>query len=274
MGVFQNNLLAGAAAAASAGGAGFYDYQIEQSARFDKASSSTLKFDVTSAGDRTAWAFSTWFKFGLLNSADSGSNGYSTIFGSGRSGQYDYIAFYKTNHHIYWQDYLGASTPDYGITNASFRDTGGWYHLVWIWDSDDSTQADRVRVYINGNRITDYSASALPDSGAESDINNSGRDFVIGDSAVGDGKLFDGYLAETMFIDGGAEAFTAETFGETKNGVWIPKAYTGSFGSNGFHLKYENASDLGNDSSGNNNDFTVANMGADHQVLDSPTFGS
>jgi len=31
MGVFQNNLLAGAAAAASSGAASFYDYQIEQS---------------------------------------------------------------------------------------------------------------------------------------------------------------------------------------------------------------------------------------------------
>ena len=64
-------------------------------------------------------------------------------------------------------------------------------------------------------------------------------------------------------------------FGETKNGVWIPKDPSGTtFGNNGFHLKFENASDLGNDSSGNNNDFTASNMGADHQVLDSPTFGS
>ena len=81
------------------------------------------------------------------------------------------------------------------------------------------------------------------------------------------------YFAEWIWVDGTAYAPTQ--FGETKNGVWIPKDPSGtSFGTNGFHLKFENASDLGNDSSGNNHDFTVNNIGADHQVLDSPTFGS
>ena len=259
----------------SSGAGDFYEYQIEQSCRFDKADSSSLKFDVTSAGDRTSWAFSTWLKFGLLNSSDSGDNGYSTILGSGRAGSYDYISFYAIDHHIYWQDYLGASTPPYGITNATFSDTSAWYHLVWIWDSDDSTQADRSRIYINGDRISSYSNSRAVNSGDQTDINNSGRDFVIGDTDVGEGKLFDGYLAETIFIDGGTEDFTAGNFGETKDGVWIPKDPSGlTFGSNGFHLKYENASDLGNDSSGNNNDFTAAGLGTDHQVLDSPTIGT
>ena len=268
---FSKDLLIGASG--QSGATGFYEHQIEQSMRFDKASSSSLKFDVTSAGDRTSWAFSTWLKITLLPES-SGNNAYRTILGSGRSGHYDYIAFNSTDSHIYWQDFLGASTPPYGITNAKFRDTTGWYHLVWIWDSDDSTQADRARIYINGNRVSDYSASRALSSGDQSDINNSGRDFVIGDSAVGDGKLFDGYLAETIFIDGGTEDFTANNFGETKNGVWIPKDPSSlTFGSNGFHLKYEDASNLGNDSSGNNNDFTVNNAGADHQVPDSPTFG-
>ena len=84
---------------------------------------------------------------------------------------------------------------------------------------------------------------------------------------------FDGYLAETALIDGQALAYTS--FAEFKNGILIPKDFSSlSFGTQGFHLKYENASDLGNDSSGNNNDYTGTNMGADHQVLDSPTFGS
>ena len=83
----------------------------------------------------------------------------------------------------------------------------------------------------------------------------------------------DYYLAEWIFADG--QAYAPTQFGESKNGVWIPKDPTGTnFGTTGHHLKFENASDLGNDSSGNNNDWTVSNMGADHQVLDSPTFGS
>ena len=255
----------------SSAAAGFYSHQINKSMRFDKADSTSLKFDVTSSGDRTSWAFSTWAKIGLLPES-SGNNAYRTLLGSGRSGHYDYIGFSSTDSHIYWQDFLGGSTPPYGITNAKFRDTGGWYHVVWIWDSDDSTQADRVRLYVNGNRISDYSASRALSSGDQSDINNSGRDFVIGDSAVGDSKLFDGYLAETIFIDGGTEDFTADNFGETKNGVWIPKDPSGlTFGSNGFHLKYEDTSNFGLDSSGNSNNFTVNNAGTDHQSLDTPT---
>ena len=259
----------------SSGAGDFYEHQIEQSCRFDKGSSSSLKLDLSSAGDRTSWAFSTWLKFGMLNTSDSGTSAYLTVFGSGRANQYDYIAFYQIDHHIYWQDFLGASTPPYGVTNAKFLDATAWYHLVWIWDSDDGTEADRARIYINGTRITSYSSSRVVGSGATSDINNSGRDHVIGDSAVGAGNLFDGYLAETIFIDGGAEAFTAETFGETKNGIWIPKDPSGlTFGSNGFHLKYQNASALGDDSSGNNNDFTAAGLGADHQAAESPTNGT
>jgi hypothetical protein len=72
---------------------------------------------------------------------------------------------------------------------------------------------------------------------------------------------------------GSAGVLTPSSFGETKNGVWIPKDISG-LSNQDFYLKFENASDLGNDSSGNNRDWTVSGMGADHQVLDSPTFGS
>ena len=79
-------------------------------------------------------------------------------------------------------------------------------------------------------------------------------------------------MAEINSIDG--QQLTPTSFGESKNGVWVPIDTDGlTFGNNGYRLKFENASDLGNDSSGNNNDFGVHNMGADHQVLDSPTFG-
>ena len=70
------------------------------------------------------------------------------------------------------------------------------------------------------------------------------------------------------------QSYAPTQFGETKNGVWIPKDPSGTtFGTNGFHLKFANASSLGADSSGNGNDFTANNMGTDHKVLDSPTFG-
>jgi hypothetical protein len=44
-------------------------------------------------------------------------------------------------------------------------------------------------------------------------------------------------MADTYFVDG--TALDPTSFGEFKSGVWIPKAYTGSYGTNGFHLTYQ-----------------------------------
>ena len=70
-----------------------------------------------------------------------------------------------------------------------------------------------------------------------------------------------------------AAVLTPSSFTETKNGVLIPKDVSG-LSNKDWYLKFENASDLGNDSSGNDRDWTANNMGADHQTLQSPTFGS
>ena len=75
-----------------------------------------------------------------------------------------------------------------------------------------------------------------------------------------------------VFTDG--QSYAPTNFAESSNGVWVPKDPSGlTFGNNGFYLKFGNASDLGEDSSGNDNDFTASGFGTDHQVLDSPTFG-
>ena len=79
-------------------------------------------------------------------------------------------------------------------------------------------------------------------------------------------------MAEFIFIDGAA---SISDFGEFKNTVWIPKDPSGlTFGNNGFHLKFTNASDFGEDFSGNDNDFTANNLSASAQSIDTPTFGT
>ena len=94
----------------------------------------------------------------------------------------------------------------------------------------------------------------------------------FGRSPANSGSYYDGYIAEIVVLDGSG-SYT--DVGESKNGVWIPKDPSGlTFGNNGYYLKFENASDLGIDSSGNDNDFSANNMGTDHQVQDSPTNGA
>ena len=121
-------------------------------------------------------------------------------------------------------------------------------------------------------QITDFDTNSGPSSNFETQVNHT-VEHQIGVLNYGSASTdFAGYLAEFYLIDGNQQAHT--DFGEFKNGVWIPKNASGlTFGTNGILLKFENASDFGNDSSGNNNDYSATNLGTDHKVLDSPTFG-
>jgi hypothetical protein len=269
MGVFQNNLLAGAAAAATSGAAGFYSHQIEQSCRFDSASTSYLSRTLGTPSNNDIVTISAWIKRGLL-----GSTHYKWA-GVGVSGDYGMIGFNGSTSDVFEVYDYPSSNLNYKTTQV-FRDTGGFTHFVIRLDTTQSTAGDRVRIYVNGTEVTDFGTETNPSQNANLVFNTSGNTFYVGsagDTGNNPYQPYDGYIAEFIMADG--QSYAPTQFGETKNGVWIPKDPSGTtFGNNGFHLKFENASDLGNDSSGNNNDFTSSGLGTDHQVLDSPTFGS
>ena len=283
MGVFQNNLLAGAAAAATAGGGAFYSHQIEQSVRLPRSTTSATGangggFYRNSSGTITndkKYTFSFWLKKGASNLNLPQIMQLALISGGGKniyiddndSSQYD-----KISSNNVWGSYNYTYPP-------AFRDPNAWYHYAFIFDTTQSAQADRQKVYVNGTLlgVGDTTNNWSLNQGVWWNMSFSGTYYnSIGYNAYGhsEGNSYGtyGYLAEVLGIDG--QDVSISDLGETKNGVWIPKEYTGSFGGNGYHLKFENASDLGNDSSGNNNDFNTVNLTADHQVLDSPTFGS
>jgi len=275
MGIFQNNLLAASAAAASAGGGGFYSHQIEQSARFDSASSSYLTKTFSGAGNRRTGSVSVWVKRSTLSTQQQ-------LFGGHVSnGDQDQLLSFNSSSSADHADSMsqwwdGANNGD-ETTKALFRDISGWNHFLLAWDTTQGTDTNRVKLYLNGSQITSFESYnggtvSYPSQDLQTFTFSNCRHNIASRQASGPGNFFDGYLAEFIAIDGTQIAPT--DVGESKNGVWIPKQYTGSFGTNGVHLKFENSSDLGNDSSGNNNDYTSGNMGTDHQVLDSPTFGS
>ncbi len=85
------------------------------------------------------------------------------------------------------------------------------------------------------------------------------------------GTYYNGlYLAEIHFLDG--ISYGPEYFGETNsNGIWVPKEYDGSYGTNGFYIDGRDSSDLGDDESGNGNDFTTTGLAAHDQIIDTPT---
>ena len=285
MGVFQNNLLAGAAAAATSGASGFYSHQIEQSCRFDSGSTSNLSRTQGTPTNADKMTVSFWVKRAKLGAAMYGMTG--SGYSSG-GGQYSHITFGGDGNDadkFYWlqnpQNSSGAGGTSIVLeSNALFRDTGGWTNIILANDSTQSTAANRNKIYFNGTQLTDwgtaFTASFYSVQNSDFLMNSNGHKVFVGsggDTSASAYLPFDGYIAEYVFIDG--TQYAATDLGESKNGVWIPKDPSGlTFGNNGFYLKFENASDLGNDSSGNNNDLTATNMGTAHQVLDSPTIGA
>jgi hypothetical protein len=148
-------------------------------------------------------------------------------------------------------------------TTAQYRDPSAWYHLVVSLDTTQATASDRCKMYVNGVQVTAFGTATYPSLNQELQYNDAILHATRHPS--GDYK-FVGYLADTYFVDG--TALDPTSFGEFKNGVWIPKAYTGSYGTNGFHLEYDGNA---NDSSGTGNNWTATNIVAGDYMLDSPT---
>ena len=249
--VFSNNLLLGAAGA----GAG---YTIDQSIRFNKTDNSGLTV-TPSAGNRDLFTLSVWFKLGLVTSTE-----YRTLFCADTSNTFQ-IYFLLTAQ----GDYL--RVQDNGVVifdfSQSLRDPSAWYHLVYAYDSAQATAADRCKAYLNGEEVTDLTSVAYPAQNVDSKWNSA---VVHGLGYRSATDNWDGYLAEIHHIEG--TALDPTSFGEyNDDGVWIPKAYTGSYGTNGFYITGATASDLGEDFSGNNNDFTSTGLATTDQMLDTPT---
>jgi len=271
MGVFQNNLMGAAAAAASAGGGGFYTHQIANSLRLNKADSSFLTMTPSAGGDQKTWAISFWTKRCGLGLGSWGNEAIMAWDDGASGGAYsNIISWHRTG------DKLNMGTGySYALhTTQSYRDTSAWYHIVILADTTQAVAANRWKMYTNGVQIESFDDETLPPQ--DYDFPNVAKSAVYigkaGGSAYSAGSA-NLYLAEMAFVEG--TAYAIGDFGETKNGVWIPKDVSGlTFGDEGWYLKFESSSDLGNDSSGNNNDFTLTNIAADDQLIDSPTFNA
>jgi len=265
MGVFQNNLLAGAAAAASAGGGGFYNYQIEQSVRFDDAGGSYLQRTLGSVTSNLKVSFSWWCKRNAL----AATNDYQMLFFVNDGGGVN--SYFDNNDKIMLSIARGSGGAENMTGDRAYRDISGWTHFLYAVDTSNSTANYRLRFYVNGVEDTSSGYNGTQTQNVPCMYNKTSNTIYFGHNTGTDYQP-DFSIAEFIHVDG--TQLTPTDVGEFKNGVWIPKDYEGSYGNEGARLKFENSGDLGNDSSGNNNDWTANGMGADHQILDSPTFGS
>jgi hypothetical protein len=238
-------------------------FNIDNSLRFNDGDSPRLNI-TPSAGNRRTWTFSCWLKRGNISS-------YQRIFSAYATGDNEHLIFRDTDQLHYFS---GDATIDVK-TNAVYRDPSAWYHIVCAVDTTDGTAASRVKLYVNGSQVTSLATATYPSADADTGFNeNVAHD--IGRSAA-DAQYFDGYMSDVYFIDG--TQYAASDFGETDdNGVWIPKAASVTFGTNGFKLEFQqtgtgtaSASTIGADTSGNTNHLTSTNLAATDVTVDSPT---
>ena len=237
-------------------------YNIDNSLRFDDGSSDYLNRTPSSASNRKTWTFSTWFKRSNL--------GVRLVFLSGKDGSFpEGLNINTSNQFEYDHDIAGT---DYTLTsNMLFRDVSAWYNLVVTKDTTQATETDRLKVWVNGTQITLNEVDlGYPPQNYDGAINKN-VDHFIGNLSSTDTYYFDGYMAETYLIDG--QALSPTDFGEfdQDTGIWKPIKYTGTYGTNGFYLDFENSGSLGADQSGNGNNWTVNNLTSIDQTTDTPT---
>ena len=247
-------------------------YQISRSVRLRSSASAYFNRTPGSAGNRKTWTWSGWVKRGAL-----GSGLESALFtaGSQPSNTYDTLLFLA--------DFLRFSVIVAGVqrilvtTSAVYRDPSSYYHLVLSVDTTQATNSNGIRLWVNGvlQSLTFTAYTQNQDCLTNS---TSGHRHGVLD---GYGAYLDGYLTEVNFIDG--QALTPSSFGETDviTGVWKPKKYAGTYGTNGFFLNFADnsaatAAAIGKDSSGNGNNWTPNNIsvtaGATYDsMIDVPT---
>ena len=243
-------------------------YEVANSCMFNDGDSACMHKTPSSSGNRRTFTFSTWVK----KTNDLTSNVYNDLYSAyDDSNNISRILFWDSNA-LTLSNKVSGSFPTFIRTNRLFKDPTAWYHLVIAVDTTDGTEANRVKIYVNGIQETSLESSNYPSQNEDFFFNHT-NEHNVGQQGDDDSALyFDGYLAETVMIDGLQLAPTSfGEFDEDTPKTWKPIDVSGlTFGTNGFYLDYEDSSNLGNDKSGGT-DFTEVYLAATDQSTDTCT---
>jgi len=245
-------------------------YNVANSVRFNRSDDSYMSRTFGTPTNRKKFTISFWLKRSNITISNGmalfGSDGGNTsTFGTIHFNPQDDLAIQAAN---------GSSDILNLVTDRKFRDCGSWYHICVIFDTTQSTNTDRVKLYVNGTQETSFSSNTYPDQNEEFLFNMGTKVHSIGKFPYGADVLsIDGYLAEFVFIDGTTTSITDfGEFDEDSPTIWKPKDVSElTFGNNGCYLDFEDSGDLGDDESGNGNDFTETNVAATDQTTDTCT---
>jgi|2_EtaG_2_1085320.scaffolds.fasta_scaffold11998_2 hypothetical protein len=246
-------------------------YDIDNSLRFNDGDSPDLGITLGTPSTANVFTFSFWFKLGDWEAS-------KVPFSAGTdSNNFDCMILQNNGKIIFFQK-SGGSTTTYLMPNALYRDTSAWYHLVVGVDTTQSTDTNRIKMYVNGSQISSFETGTYCDQNEAAEFNTA-VSHTVGTISMGDthSDYMDGYLADFYFIDG--TQYAASDFGETDSdsGIWKPKEASVTFGDNGFFLEFkgtgasQDSSGIGADTSGEDNHLAVTNLAATDQCTDTPT---
>ena len=244
-------------------------YDIDNSLRFNEADDSKLVFDPADDDNKRTFTFSFWMKPAVGDYGGDHNNVFSV---RPSAGSYNMLVHRTGGEFLIEMN----GTGDVLKTNRLFRDPSAWYHIVMAIDTTDGTASNRVKFYVNGTEETSFATDNRSNLSQNTDMLWGGaQPHQISGDPTGN-YFYGGYLAEIHFVTGSQLA--PSSFGETNdNGVWIPKKFAGSHGTNGFFLEFKqtgtsaNASGIGADTSGGTNHFTPTNLAATDVTVDTPT---
>jgi hypothetical protein len=244
-------------------------YNIDNSLRVEADDSPKLSKTVSTATNTTKMTLSLWYKLGepadmafLSKFADSSNRFHLRIMADGSLLAYNNVS----------------GSYHYKTTTAKLRDYSAFYHIVFSYDTTDGAAADRLKIYLNGTRLTSFVNNTNPSSSEALKIASDTSNPLKVLCSNNEDAYLSGYVSDFYYIDGDNKAPT--DFGEVDedSGIWKPKRYSGGFGNNGFKLEFQqvgvgtaSASTVGADTSGNDHHLTSANIAAIDVTTDTPT---
>ena len=241
-------------------------YDIDNSLRFELSGNADLVQTFASAGNRRTWTWSGWIKKSTVDLRQTIFHQYNAT----NNNEWMEMRFEADNK-------ITVSHYSQGIftTAEKFRDPSAWYHLVLAVDTTQGTDTDRVKLYVNGSQATGVNVGAYPSENFLTGMNQDSA-HAIGHYENNGNFNADYQICEVHSTDGTANLPTA--FGKFNgNGVWVPIKYTGSYGTNGYFLEFQqtgtsaNSSGIGADTSGNDHHFTPTNLAATDITTDTCT---
>ena len=242
-------------------------YNIDNSLKLEADNSEYLYYTSTTQTDYERMAFSLWIKRTELSTSQRIAE-----FGNGTSNTSNLRIGFDTSDRLFCY----GNSIIFRQTNQVFRDTSAWYHLFFLFDTTTpgGISNNRIRIWVNGEMIphTDFGVINNPGAGAAMGFNNGLQQSIGAQREDGPTGYFNGYMAQ-VYGSGGTPPVVGD-FGETDdNGIWIPKDISELTppDTQGFNLDFSDASNLGNDISSRNNDFTLQNITSADQATDTPT---